>query len=294
MHCAVWEKPRLSDGPGGFIRYAAPTCINHLKTCSNQPIDIQQRAQAEATESPKKAPGRPRFSPFGSTWSGATLVPGMFPPNSTSSQMLPPSLPSTRFNSPALTTHSMMPSPAVSVLPSPSLSSQPSPQLSALQFPGINTLPTPHLGQLPAWSDQSLTPTLQPISIDPTASGSQLVQPPNNGPWSPQLQALFEVHIARLTAAASFSLSWVDNPEWIAFVQRFIPGAISPSRKVLSTRLIPRVAEDYRQTAKDFSKGQSATIQADGWTGSNFHHLLAFMITVNKRVGFPFDRLNRF
>jgi hypothetical protein len=40
--------------------------------------------------------------------------------------------------------------------------------------------------------------------------------------------------------------------------------------------------------AKESMRGQNATIQADGWTGVNFHHLLAFMITVNKKVGFTF------
>jgi hypothetical protein len=105
--------------------------------------------------------------------------------------------------------------------------------------------------------------------------------------WSPELQGVFEVHIARLTASAGLPLSWVDNPEWIDFIHQFLPWAASPSRKVLTTRLIPRVAKSYRQTAKQSTKGQNATIQADGWTGSNFHHLLAFMIAVNKKVWSP-------
>ena len=97
---------------------------------------------------------------------------------------------------------------------------------------------------------------------------------------------IFETCIARLTASAGLPLSWVDNPEWIDFIHRFLPGATSPSRRVLTARLIPHVAEIYRQMAKECSKGQNATIQADGWTGVNFHHLLGFMITVNKRVQF--------
>lgn len=104
------------------------------------------------------------------------------------------------------------------------------------------------------------------------------------GVWSPELQAKFETCLARLTAAAGLPLSWVDNPEWIDFVHQFLPGAISPSRKVLTTRLVPRAAESYRQLAKEVSKDQNATIQGDGWTGINFHHLLGFMISVNRKV----------
>ena len=95
---------------------------------------------------------------------------------------------------------------------------------------------------------------------------------------------MFEARVARLTAAAGLPLAWVDNPEWIDFIHQFLPWAVSPSQKVLTTHLIPRAAESYRQNAKESSKGQNATIQADGWTGTNFHHLIAFMIAVNKKV----------
>ena len=87
--------------------------------------------------------------------------------------------------------------------------------------------------------------------------------------------------------ARFMTLSWVDNPEWIDFVHQFLPAAKSPSRKFLTTRLIPRLAESYRQIAKDFSRDRNATIQADGWTGINFFHLLAFMIAVMRRVRSP-------
>jgi len=30
--------------------------------------------------------------------------------------------------------------------------------------------------------------------------------------------------------------------------------------------------------------GKEATMQSDGWTGINNHHLVAFMITMNKKV----------
>ncbi|KAL4081226.1 hypothetical protein J3A83DRAFT_4185076 [Scleroderma citrinum] len=36
----------------------------------------------------------------------------------------------------------------------------------------------------------------------------------------------------------------------------------------------------YKQAAKSASKGCQATLQTDGWTGINFHHLIAIMVTI--------------
>lgn len=281
----VWAKPRSGQGPGGFTRYASKTCLNHLKTCTNQPLGIQRQAQAEA-ESPKKS----RYRPYETTtWSGSTeLAPGMLPSGSKSLQMLPPSLPpSTRFNSPALNSGLTLQSPSLFTLPSPIVSAHQSPLLSALPSPITNDLAFPFKNHLSIQCDQGPALTLQPPYADTAVQVPQVT-------WSPELQAIFETSIARLTASAGLTLSWVDNPEWINFTHLFLPWATSPSRKVLTTRLIPRAAKSYRQTAKQFSRDQNATIQADGWTGLNFHHLLAFMITVNKQVGSTFSDSEKF
>jgi hypothetical protein len=105
------------------------------------------------------------------------------------------------------------------------------------------------------------------------------------GPWSAEKQARFERRIVRLTAAAGFPLSWVDNIEWIDFVEEFLPAAKSPSRKTLTRRLLPSAIKDLRAEVIAAVKGHEATIQADGWTGVNTHHLIAFMITANGQVG---------
>jgi hypothetical protein len=273
----VWDKPRTSSGTGGFIRYAVKTCINHLKVCRNHPDHVSERAQVEGA-SPKK----PRYSPYQPARPGVTSVPGIFPSGSTSSQMLPPSLPpSTRFNSPALHLQT-------SALPSPAISTLPSPQLSALPSPFINTFPLSNGSHHPLYlSDQSpAMSTPLSLCVEPATSHALQPTPPSGwGNWSQALQEKFEMRIARLTASAGFPLSWVDNPEWIDFIYEFLPAAKSPSRKALTARLIPKIVEHYRQIAKDSSRGQNATIQADGWTASNFHHLLAFMIAVKKKVG---------
>jgi hypothetical protein len=79
-------------------------------------------------------------------------------------------------------------------------------------------------------------------------------------------------------------LSWVDNPAWLEFTDEFLPAAKNPSRKVLTKWLIPAALKTYQAEAKEAARGCEATIQADGWTGVNHHHLIAFMITVNGQV----------
>jgi len=76
----------------------------------------------------------------------------------------------------------------------------------------------------------------------------------------------------------------VDNAEWIGFIEEFLPAAKSPSRKVLTNRLIPAAVAEFRAAAKVAANGREATIQADGWTGVNHHHLIAFMITVDGKI----------
>lgn len=273
----MWSKARSIGGTRGFTRYAASTCINHLKSCVNHSADIREQAQGDA-DSPRKL----RYSPYGTTWSGATLIPGIIPSGSGSSQMPPPSLPpSTQFSSPAVCLQTL-------ALPSPTLSALPSPQLSALPSPLINTFPLSYGGYYPFHHSDPSPTTSVPHSLyidSPAPRVLRPTPPPGWGDWPQELQIRFETQIARLSASAGLPLSWVDNPEWIDFVHQFLPAAKSPSRKVLTTRLIPRLAKDYRQTAKNSTRDQNATIQADGWTGANFHHLLAFMIAVRKKVG---------
>lgn len=297
---AVWGKHCSSPGTGGYIRYASGTCINHLKYCVFMSSDVRDAAmKLKVSGSPQKKAaahfsgphrgtphfspyhGTPRFSPYHGSphfGPGAITTTGMHPSGSGSSQMLPPSsLPPSRHDSPAVYFQT-------STFSSPANSIPPSPQLSVLSesFPSLNTLPL-QSGFQPVYCDpspaMSSSHSLHPEGMTPQMLQSQL-------DWSQEMQRVFEIHIARLTAAATLPLSWVDNPEWIDLVRVFFPIACkSPSRKVLTSRLIPLVVGQYRESAKASSKDQNATIQADGWTGINFHHLLAFMITVKKKVG---------
>ena len=102
--------------------------------------------------------------------------------------------------------------------------------------------------------------------------------------WSLAQQKSFENYIAHLTASAGLPLSWVDNAEFISFIDEFLPAAKCPSRKVLTQRLILTAVAEFRAEAKAAAHGHEATLQADGWTGVNHHHLIAFMITVDGKV----------
>ena len=86
--------------------------------------------------------------------------------------------------------------------------------------------------------------------------------------WTPEKQQSFENRLGRLTASAGLPFSWVDNPEWLAFVDEFTPAAQSPGRQTLSRRIIPKLVKELRGQVKNEVCGQNATIQADSdWHG---------------------------
>ena len=102
--------------------------------------------------------------------------------------------------------------------------------------------------------------------------------------WSSKRQKLFEHKLARVTAACNLLQSWVDNPEWLSFVDEFIPAARSPSRNILTCQIIHNVTENFQAQAWADSRGQLGTLQDDGWTGVNHHHLLASMVAANGKL----------
>ena len=78
----------------------------------------------------------------------------------------------------------------------------------------------------------------------------------------------------------------MESPAWLSFCDDFFPSAvINPTRKVLTTRIIPTEVEAYRKRAQSACKGMLATIQCDGFNPKNRHHIIAFMLTVpDKKV----------
>ncbi|KAJ7726706.1 hypothetical protein DFH07DRAFT_757985 [Mycena maculata] len=104
------------------------------------------------------------------------------------------------------------------------------------------------------------------------------------GPWDATKQAVFEEKVLRLTVSANLPFAWVENPEWAEFCAEFIPQARPIGRKTFTRRLLPRALKKLRADVQSNLTGKNATIQGDGWTGINHHHLNAFMATVERTL----------
>ena len=88
----------------------------------------------------------------------------------------------------------------------------------------------------------------------------------------------------RLVATGNLPLSIVNNAEWIALVDEFMTGVQNVKRDALTQRVLPRIIDEHRAQAKAATRGKDVTVQGDGWTGLNLHHLVAFMITTAGKV----------
>ncbi|TFK24427.1 hypothetical protein FA15DRAFT_592446 [Coprinopsis marcescibilis] len=64
----------------------------------------------------------------------------------------------------------------------------------------------------------------------------------------------------------------------------FLPQAKTPSQKVLSGRIIPNLVQKAWGRVRNVIRGRSVTLQADGWTGINHRHVIAFMVGVDGKV----------
>lgn len=121
-----------------------------------------------------------------------------------------------------------------------------------------------------------------PLSRAPSRTRSQLYPLPAK--FEQERQRQFEDQFMRVVAAAGLSFSFADNIEWVRFCADFIPGAVPPSRKKVTHTILPRVVSGVREHARMAASGQEVTVQADGWTGLNNLHIIAFMINVRTKV----------
>lgn len=177
--------------------------------------------------------------------------------------------------------HSLSNTPTHSYLSHPSIppSTSPSPLLLATQIQQNLTQETPPLS--PVESQFWISNKRRRLG---TGYSRQSSLAP--APWGKSDQARFDSRLARMTASCGFSFTWIEDIEVQDFMADFIPNAILPGCRVVSDRLVPEEVDKYRRKAQDRSRGSLATLQCDGWTGGNHHHLLAFMMTTsgpNKR-----------
>ena len=232
--------------------------VNHLLSCSLQSEDVKKRAamHKEGYSDSVRSPGRqrtltvpPQLPYILSDAGPSSYTPSFAGPSSVSGQPGVISL-----NSPT-TSHSQLPhnSPTTShsQLPHiiPQLRYQPYPLPEAFTY-SRSSMP---LSATSSFDSDSLHPSESASQISYHGHPSLYSRPPSqlgrrrsshvhhNVPgelvvpiWSAARTRLFEHRLLRLTASAGFPLSWVENPEWQAIREEFIPGAPHISRKVLT------------------------------------------------------------
>lgn len=261
----------------GYRLSASGTLLNHLATCKYQIAAIHERAIQDPACTIRR-PGVQASRNQSRSLQRAVTLPNLN--NVTSFSQLPYNVATEGTSNPG---SPMVLSPLIMATGPLGVDSRPmSPALTI-----HNSIPTVIssgqdpvasqsnlLFQQPSDSLRALTPVIRPIT--PLAGGSLI--------WTTDRQAAFENRLARLTACAGLPLSWVDNPEWIEFCEEFLPAAKSPSRKVLTVRVIPKLVEQFRNQSMTEVEGKDATMQADGWTGENHRHIIAYMITANQKV----------
>ncbi|KAG1724136.1 hypothetical protein EDB19DRAFT_1897951 [Suillus lakei] len=97
-------------------------------------------------------------------------------------------------------------------------------------------------------------------------------------------QADWAIGLARLTTSAGLPLQWVKNHKWKVFCDCFLLRTKRPSAKVLTQCVMPHALNRLKTVAKEECRGANATLQCDGWTGENHHHLLGFMMTAQRKL----------
>ena len=226
--------------------------LNHLRKCSYQPERVRDDAEAAAQIRKQQNMGPPTI-----------ILPIPIIQDGTTGHLLPVNI--AQGLQPHMNT--LLPLSFTSRQTTPSGSAS-----SGISSRGSSRANSPHPDGLFRRQSGSRSSSVAPYSA--------------NQEWSADRQTTFETRLGRLTASTGSALSWIENPEFILFCQEFVhPCAIVPSRKKLTHRILPGVRREFRKKAQAAIKeGSKATVQADGWSGINDHHLNAFMMTVGQKV----------
>jgi len=282
-----------------WLQGRVDTMILHLKNCGRQPDELRQQAEQLAVECKWIQGTSTSVASSSVVYHPQPIAPSPFHPMMTHISIPPP---------PQASQGALVPFPGSSIqvsppgtLAAPSLMPVIDPMLmhpgSGLTYsPSLSSgalSPVPSSMWLPsAPSSHPGTPVLETLSLpllkhrrlstQRLASGTPPASPiiPQ---WSNAHQEHFERHMANITASCGFPFSWVENQAVRNFLDDLLPLAAHISSYQLTNRIVPQEVDQYRQLAKSTSKGCQATLQTDGWTGINFHHLVAFMVTTVKR-----------
>lgn len=216
--------------------------LNHLRTCSLQPDHIKNRAETEH-EQRKNQDKTPRANRVAAPSGHGRMQPSMLFVPDPNAPMAPGQ-------------------PGLHHFPAGVSQQQPTYDQQMFWFdqgsaagrgehysPPGSVGPSDSIGGPTLSRQPSLYSTESDISASSTGTkrrrlASQASHSPTFVPvWSDGQQLAFERGIARITASAGLSLSWVENPEVVAFFQMFLPQGNMPSRGVLTRRIIPQTLE---------------------------------------------------
>ncbi|KAH7919498.1 hypothetical protein BV22DRAFT_1090514, partial [Leucogyrophana mollusca] len=298
----VWAFSGDSKDPAcPWIQARTENFMRHLKKCERQSHETRARAEVICIErgwlrDPDAEP-EPALPPNPGTYSLNSPLPTVYHPLHPLSIQVPPSLATPGSSTSQLTSPLLLSQPAVAA------TSTSAPPFSGLypisHAPSPAASPSfllPDLGTPSSFGSRSSSPLVLSQSVNAVDSGSR---PPsskrmrvlsssksqyNEMPtWTSSHQERLSSHIARITASCGFPYSWIENPAVRAFFGDLLPGATPISSYQLTHRFVPQEVEKFRAAAKESCRGEEATLQTDGWTGINFHHLLAFMMTTARR-----------
>ena len=290
----VYQSHDLLRGsaPGGLLK--------HLSECMLQPADVRSRAENDPSRKKGRqgvgnSPSRSQMSmvyrnpsladlnrsPSGP---GASLALSQFGPPDAAPRLgrfhpyLPPGTQASGSDSASLSVPFQVPHSSRSGSPfNQHLSVERGSTLSRVSSTDSIT-PSDSASRASSRSGDTLDRRRSSIRIIPSSNSLAIV------PWNEATHRCFEQYIVRLTASAGFSLSWVENNVWHSFLEEFLPSAPMISRKVLTKRILPEAVKEVQEKIKKHVAGKEVTMQGDGWTGVNNQHLLAFMITCDKKV----------
>ena len=253
----------------GWIRGETSTLLNHLRRCEHQPQDVQgeaeiaywvrKRTAAATVAFPAVQDGTPNFLPLDVTQ--GTPGPGY--------------LPIPFVNAPNFY---QGPTSSGGSTPAESRANSPYPDSLIIRQSGSRSSSVARSSRSSAVRSSSIA-----RSSSVTAHSANRN---SHAEWSVDRQNTFNTRLGRLTASAGLPISWIENPEFTLFCQEFVhPSANIPSRKVLTRRILPTIKREFRKKAQAaIKRGSNATIQGDGWSAINEHHLNAFMMTVERKV----------
>jgi hypothetical protein len=280
----VWATAQ-SDAHRIWLISRPTTLLCHLRDCDLHNADVRSRAQQEYHES---------YSPHKGNHHHTTLPPGV------SVQPLTLTITPTENGLFAATAApAMLPRMSLPVLSLPLVTSTLSTSSSLLTASSTyGSIPaSPAMSEMSFSSHHSKRRRLTQsghYSGSGSAGPSTSTAPPGSpnpafywsteAAWTPADQADWEAALARLTASAGLPLRWIENPEWKKICDCFLSKAKNPSSKVLTDRIIPEVLNVLKASAQVECQGSEATLQCDGWTGENHHHLIGFMMTAQRKV----------